>query len=108
MKILSSFERFRAFQIRSLWRIGMVMPVGMIALFAPEPYSRFAMVIGITINFVSFEYILAKLRGVPATPEALRAMLSPVPPFISTLTPENSVSTVLPQETKEEKPIVEK
>jgi hypothetical protein len=54
----------RPFVKRAAVRLAIFSPIVLTALFAPEPYSRFALIMGMLVNFLSVENLLSKYREI--------------------------------------------
>lgn len=52
----------RRFRQRSALRLAVFAVLPLVAVFAPEPYSRFAAALATLINFLSYESLLKKYR----------------------------------------------
>jgi hypothetical protein len=63
MKIPLTFIK-NPFTKRAAVRLAIFSPIVLTALLAPEPFSRFALILGMLVNFLSGENLLSKYREI--------------------------------------------
>lgn len=69
-------KRFARFRARSAGRLALFLPVLLFAVFAPEPYSRYAAALAALVNFLSIETLIKRLRDLTGD----RTLIPPGPP----------------------------
>ena len=76
----------RRFKQRSALRLAVFAVLPLVGLLAPEPYSRFATVLGMLVNFISYETLLKKYREIAGIS---RTNPPPPPPPVAPAPPES-------------------